>query len=397
MHSFAYEETAHMSAWSGSYNKRLSIAATGVDHQTPGERHGYERMCGSSCVKIQGRTYHTLPPRASTHGCPGGLSFLIFDAHEPSAEEMHGYPSGKDGVRWAILKALRDELCDFNEYARELSMIGQTSRQAAAADNIQTYIPILNTKTSIFEVGAIMSDRSTGQLTVEFKLKNKIQHLNGMNKYTEPLTYPLLFPFGETGWSPEIKNEVSVMKYLAARILMPEQHQDMYQTEEEIEAEMSVLGHRRPMTMMNAKGTRAIPTNRFQIFGRVKQYYLVESLSRVIDNRLNWIRRNQDRFKTSGRQDGAEHNGEDNENENEDESIFLSDSFTGSPRHLQKLALNAIHVVSNLGKPTVFITVTCNPEWNEIKERLFKGQTAFDREDITCQVRFSSVFPIVND
>jgi len=31
-------------------------------------------------------------------------------------------------------------------------------------------------------------------------------------------------------------------------------------------------------------------------------------------------------------------------------------------------------------------TLTCNPKWPEIQECLLEGQTAFDREDIVCQV-----------
>ncbi len=65
---------------------------------------------------------------------------------------------------------------------------------------------------------------------------------------------------------------------------------------------------------------------------------------------------------------------------------FLSDSFTGSRRHLDGLAYNAMEVVSERGKPTVFITATCNPEWPEIKERLIGNQSAFDRHDVVIPV-----------
>ena len=65
---------------------------------------------------------------------------------------------------------------------------------------------------------------------------------------------------------------------------------------------------------------------------------------------------------------------------------YLSKSFPGSPRHLRGLAQNALTVVSQLGRPTLFITVTCNTHWPEIQSRLFKGQTAFDRPDVVVQV-----------
>jgi len=45
-------------------------------------------------------------------------------------------------------------------------------------------------------------------------------------------------------------------------------------------------------------------------------------------------------------------------------------------------------LVSEFGRPNLFITLTCNPNWPEILEQLLPGQTAFDRGDIVCQVFF---------
>jgi hypothetical protein len=44
------------------------------------------------------------------------------------------------------------------------------------------------------------------------------------------------------------------------------------------------------------------------------------------------------------------------------EPSFLSQSFHGSRRNLQKLVKNALAIVTELGKPTLFLTVTCNPK-----------------------------------
>ena len=58
---------------------------------------------------------------------------------------------------------------------------------------------------------------------------------------------------------------------------------------------------------------------------------------------------------------------------------FLGSNFHGSRRHLRNLATNGLIIVSELGEPHLFITLTTNTEWPEIKDRLFYGQTAFDR------------------
>ena len=49
-------------------------------------------------------------------------------------------------------------------------------------------------------------------------------------------------------------------------------------------------------------------------------------------------------------------------------------------------------IVQKFGKPTLFITMTCNPEWREIQEAFNPGETAFDRPDICTRV-----FKLKND
>src|SRR3546814_1472353 len=122
--------------------------------------------------------------------------------------------------------------------------------------------------------------------------------------------------------------------------------------------------------------------NRFQLLSRVAQVYLVDAISRIEDNRLNFIRSHQATFL------GEDHDdtGGDDENSDRPRRFFLPSSFTGSMRHLKKLAANSLALVSAKGKPTVFVTLTCNPRWPEIVRELLDGQTAFDRPEITCRV-----------
>jgi hypothetical protein len=104
------------------------------------------------------------------------------------------------------------------------------------------------------------------------------------------------------------------------------------------------------------------------------QTYFVDQVSRAIDFRLDWHRRNKNLIF------GIPKSVDDSR------KTFLSSSFHGSHRHLKKLAQEGLCVVSEYGNPTLFITVTCNHKWPEIQERLLPGQTAFDRPDIVDQV-----------
>ena len=66
----------------------------------------------------------------------------------------------------------------------------------------------------------------------------------------------------------------------------------------------------------------------------------------------------------------------------ESKKSFLGSKFHGSRRHLKSLSTNGLIVVSERGEPHLFITLTTNTEWPEIKEQLFYGQTAFDRYSV---------------
>ena len=143
---------------------------------------------------------------------------------------------------------------------------------------------------------------------------------------------------------------------------------------------------------------------------RLGEMYLVDMISRIIDYRIQFHRYNQHtlfghnspnvRLNTTEythtandfdqqNDDEINNDGEENYiyngNESDESKTFLSQSFHGSKRHLLSLAQNALCLVSEYGRPTLFITLTCNPYWTEIKEMLL-GETTYDRADITCKV-----------
>ena len=66
--------------------------------------------------------------------------------------------------------------------------------------------------------------------------------------------------------------------------------------------------------------------------------------------------------------------------------IILPPSVTGSPRWYVEQLQDALAIVRQYGKPTVFLTLTCNPEWSEITDSLEDGERWSDRPDIVARV-----------
>jgi hypothetical protein len=66
--------------------------------------------------------------------------------------------------------------------------------------------------------------------------------------------------------------------------------------------------------------------------------------------------------------------------------IVLPHTFQGGDHDMQQRFLNAMAIVQRLGKPDYFITMTCNPYWEEITNNLLPGQTPQDRPELVTRV-----------
>jgi len=141
-------------------------------------------------------------------------------------------------------------------------------------------------------------------------------------------------------------------------------------------------------TLPSASTGEEIPTNRFQALARLGCVYLVDQVSRALDSALDWQKRNQETIYGGTKNVEKFLNQDDGDNGNNDSNnkTFLSSSVHGSRRHLRNLANNALEVVNELGPPTLFITLTCNPQWPEIQSQLFNGDSPFDRPSIVNRV-----------
>ncbi|PWZ34171.1 hypothetical protein Zm00014a_031851 [Zea mays] len=64
----------------------------------------------------------------------------------------------------------------------------------------------------------------------------------------------------------------------------------------------------------------------------------------------------------------------------------LSPSFIGSPRDMRRRYMDAMALVRKFGKPDIFLTMTCSPNWDEIRRELLPGQTPQDRPDLVVRV-----------
>jgi Helitron helicase-like domain at N-terminus len=127
---------------------------------------------------------------------------------------------------------------------------------------------------------------------------------------------------------------------------------------------------------------------------------LVDTWASVEQSELNWVRHNQKTIRAElydGLRDNlADVNGVDMAQMGK--HIILPATHPGSSRHMYQLFQDSMAITRHCGKPDIFLTMTANPSWPEIKDNVFsydddndhpdrpKHQTASDRPDIVARV-----------
>ena len=163
------------------------------------------------------------------------------------------------------------------------------------------------------------------------------------SRHYEPLQYPLLFPHGTPGWgltetaNGQLRNTVT-------------------------------------LTQREWYRSRILTDQRFITFGRVTCEYLCDMYSRVEEERLNFIRRSKDAISQNLIHDATV----DNDEQDEQANVVLPASFMGSRKWASEQTADSLALARTYGPPSLFITMTCNPEWPEISSRLEPGQDACD-------------------
>lgn len=77
--------------------------------------------------------------------------------------------------------------------------------------------------------------------------------------------------------------------------------------------------------------------------------------------------------------------------------IVLPASFKGGPRNMRSLYQDSIALSRKYGKPSLFLTMTGNPQWVEIQRELKYDETASDRPDIVARVFKMKLTEVMED
>ncbi|VDO77139.1 unnamed protein product [Heligmosomoides polygyrus] len=236
----------------------------------------------------------------------------------------------------------------------KLKMVFEESRERGLSRRPYD-IPTANEVAAVYvaEDGDIPASRS---LAVHQRGGN-LQQLPDIDRKCDPLTYPLFFPTGLDGWHVGLKNtankRLSQMKYYAY--------------------------------LLSIQDNEWNPLLRG---GKLLQPFIVDAYVKIEQNRLHFHRTHQTELRLDTYRGLAGYIAEGAEDLSgpPGRRIVLGSSFKGGPRNMQQSYQDAMVVVARHGKPDVFLTVTCNPLWKEMKDNLLPEQLPEHRPDLITRV-----------
>ena len=100
---------------------------------------------------------------------------------------------------------------------------------------------------------------------------------------------------------------------------------------------------------------------------RLFQQYVVDSWAACNQTKLFWLRSHQSNLRAevyNGLADIVR--GKDFDRAKVGRFVILPSSYTGGDRFMQQLCQDSMAIVRHFGRPTLFITFTANPKWEEI-------------------------------
>ena len=126
-------------------------------------------------------------------------------------------------------------------------------------------------------------------------------------------------------------------------------------------------------------------SNDQHLSGRLFHQYIVDMYAKIEQQRLNYIKTNQQKIRVdlySGLADAVA-KGDTNATDL-GRTVILPSSYTNSSRQMFQLYQDAMTIVRKYGKPDLFITFTCNPLWDDITSNLLPNQKVTDRPYSSC-------------
>jgi hypothetical protein len=354
-----------------SYNSAMAFASFGASLAPP---PGY----GPYCFRIHGQIYHRSGSLHPDHAATPSYSQLYIIEGDQAVETRMAHRENQN-CRYDIMHLLTQVMDRVNPYAaayKRMKQIEDEQLQQAESSgapppkvtmhfkqgkDVRRYNEPRHDEVAVIFVspdGAPPADRDI----VVFPRDLPPRNISYMSAHSDPMVYPLFFPFGDLGWHSALKHDA-----------------DHSTDKRNTVTQLQFYSYR--------LAVRAIFSPLFY-GGKLLQQYIVDSYVKTEAGRLDFIRRRQKDLRVELYQGLMDHihSQAEQQNLNPGKIVILPSSFQGSPRAMQQNYQDAMAVVAKYGRPDLFITFTCNPKCRDITDSLPGGQRPENRPDIVARV-----------
>ena len=394
------DKSKHFLANITRFNAAFALASLGVKtHHILGR--------GLQQFTIQGALYHRLNAVRpedevnSEHVRKYAEIYLLSDAAAMNQRIQNNSIGG--GLQNDVLQIIQDVMHCRNHYvtlyksAVERVRENPVGRCYARFDHRPTKDQHRYNLPTNAEVAVVLHDSDSlsapQDIMIQCRNTNQMTRIFDTHPAYQPLTYVLLFPFGEHGWHPNIP----LTNRDTGRAEALNQHDNDNDSDNDGE-EREGRGRQGRVTPMEYYAYRLHrqedESDHLFRAKRLFQQYLVDGWALTEQSRLRWVQNNQATLRSDvyrGLADAVAANA----NVNPDsigQHFILPSSFKGGWRNMHQLYQDSM---AN-GRPDFFLTITCNPTWEEIVQEAKAMGSDYDSSDrpdfgqpsLPCQGKF---------
>ena len=391
------QESRVFRKFSRSFNNGLCLSSLRVNER---RFRGY-----TPSIVFEGRVHQYVGPLQAKEGEEPRFAQLF--VHDPALEKTARVANMQMPATLsleerqfvnAIVENLQEDLKQINPFVKDFRQIVELSPDdlqggrlviSAKARPQGEHERRYNLSVNLQEV-SVLTDSRPHDLVITLR-DGGLQVVSDLNPNAMPLHFTVLFPWGDKGWDPEARNE-NTNKRLTAR-----------------EFFIYHLAIRdKPLTYEEASKKDVV--DYIHRGGRLFQEWICMAWITTENQRLNYQELNQKALRAdtyrnvrqviNARQLAVDTRGDDlypDDNALRVGTKILSRAFVCSPRWYHMQFLDAMAICREYHKPDFFITMTCNPNWEEIKKELLPDQNPEDRPDIVVAVFKQKLDALMND
>ncbi|KAL7609741.1 uncharacterized protein LOC111909057 [Lactuca sativa] len=329
--------------------------------------------------RLGGQNYHSIGSLLPAKGSEPKFSQLyIYDTDNEITNRQRCFRGEKDqstSTDSDIIEDIKVMLDSNNVLVRSYRMVRDTFEKNLEVDmklrligrreqDGRTYNLPIASEVAALIIGDISDSIEKRDIVVQTK-NGCLQRISELHPSYLPLQYPLLFPYGDDGYSVDILHRGVPFTNNSKRAKCTMREYFAYRIQDRDHSFSLILNSR-----------------------RLFQQFLVDAYTMMETERMYYIRRQQHVLRCDSYENLRNQKAQGTTDiSNVGQRVILPSSFTGGARYMLQNYLDAMSLCKWFGYPDFFITFTCNLKWPEIKR--FLKDTSLqpkDRPDILCRL-----------